>query len=124
MTIRESIKEQEKSIKNRSFKDRFSYFWEYYALKTFALLLGLIVIVAFIVSMATQKEYVFTGMFFGGEAQPSAEEYLNAFGEQASIDPKKHTLTIQTGPDIRMDQQVSTEIYQHMEAFTVDFVGF
>lgn len=118
MTIREAIKAQEKSIKNRSLKERLSFFWEYYALKAFVLLIALITLIAFIISMATKKEYAFTGMFFGAEAQPSAETYLSAFAQTAGINQEDYHLTVQTGPDIHMDQQVSTEIYQSMEAFT------
>ncbi len=118
MTIRESIREQEKSIKKRSFKERFSFFWEYYALKTFALLAAVIVVIAFTVSMVLQKEYAFTGMFFGAVAQPSAEDYLDHFAKTANIDQNDYTLTVQTGPDIQTDQQISTEIYQSMETFS------
>ena len=118
MTIREAIKAQRKSLKNRSLKERISYFWEYYALRTFAGLIALIVLVAFIVTMVTKKEYAFTGMFFGGAVQESSEEYLSVFAKSAGIDEKKYQLSVQAGPDVRMDQMISPEIYQHMEAFT------
>ena len=117
MTIREAIKEQRKSIKNRSLKERFSFFWEYYALKTFALLALVIVVVAFIISMATKKEFALTAMFFGAEATQEADSYLSDFAKAAAIDQKKYELTVQLGPDVQMDQQVSTEIYQSMETF-------
>lgn len=118
MTIRETIKAQAEAMKNRTLKERFSFFWEYYALKTFAALLALIIVVAFIISMATQKQYAFTGVFFGAQSQPGAEDYLTDFAHTANIDLKDYTLTVQTSPDIRMDQQISTEIYQHMETFS------
>lgn len=118
MTIQEAIKAQKKSIKNRSLKERISYFWEYYALKTIALLAALAIAIAFIVSMVTQKEYAFTGVFFGGEAMASSEEYLNTFAESAKIDLEKNQLSVQSSPDIRMNQMISPEIYQYMEAFT------
>ena len=54
-TIREAIKEQRKSIKNRSFKEQFSFFWEYYGIKTICLILAIAILIAFIVSMATKK---------------------------------------------------------------------
>lgn len=117
MTIREAIKAQEKSIKNRSFKERLSFFWEYYALKTFALLAAVIVVVAFIVSIVTNKDYALTCMFFGAEATQTSEDYLSGFVQAADIDPKKYQLSVQMGPDVRMDQQISTEIYQSMETF-------
>lgn len=117
MTIREAVKAQRESIKNRSPKERFSFFWEYYALKTFVALIALIVLVAFIVTMVTKKDYALTGMFFGAEASASSEDYLADFAENAGIDTSENLLTVQFGPDIRMDQQVSTEIYQSMETF-------
>lgn len=118
MTIREAIKEQQKSIKNRSLKERISYFWQYHALKTFALLAAFAVLVAFIVTMATKKEYAFTGMFFGITEKQETETYLSAFARDAGIDEDQYALTVQLGPDVRMDQQISTEIYQSMETFT------
>lgn len=118
MTIREYISKEAKSMKNRTPKEKLSYFWEYYGLKTIALLLALITVVAFIVNMVTKKEYAFTGMFFGAEIQDSAEDYLTAFGESAAIDPKEYALAVQAGPSVNMNQQISTEIYQSMEAFT------
>lgn len=118
MTVHEAIKKQKESIKNRSFKEQLSFFWEYYALKTIALLLAVITVIAFVVSMVTKKEYAFTGFFFGIEAQTSSEDYLSGFARAADIDAKKYDLSVQTGPQIQMDQQISTEIYQHMEAFT------
>lgn len=118
MTIREAIKAQRETIKNRSFKERISYFWEYYALRTFAILVAAVVLIAFIVNMITQKEYAFSGVFFGGTAQASAEEYLVSFAEAAGIDEKKFQFSVQSRPDIHMNQMISPEILQHMEAFT------
>ena len=118
MTIRETIQKQKTAMKNRTLKERLSFFWEYYALKTAALIVALVVILAFVISIITQKEYAFTGVFFGAQSQASSENYLNNFAQEANIDLKNYTLTIQETPEIRMDQQISTEIYQSMETFT------
>lgn len=117
MTIQEAIKEQQKSIKNRSLKEQVSFFWEYYGIKTIGLILAIVMAVSFIVSIATQKSYGFTGVFFGAESQ-SSDSYLEAFGQAAGIDLSKYDLTVQCHPDIRMDQQITPDIYQSMEAFT------
>ena len=122
MTIRETIRAQQKSMKDKSFKEKLAFFWEYYALKTFALLVALAVLIAFIVSMLTQKAYIFTGYFFGADTQ-SSEEFLEAFAQSENIDLKDYALTVQTGPYVRMDQQISTEIYDSMEAFTAMVAG-
>lgn len=118
MTIREAIKQQKKSIKKRTPKEQLSFFWEYYGIRTVCLLLAAVVLIAFIVSMATQKDYAFTGVFFGAQSQPASEDFLNSFAQKANIDLKDYTLSVQTSPDVHMDQQISTEIYQYMETFS------
>ena len=118
MTIREAIKEQQKSIKNRSLKERFSFFLEYYGIKTICLILAAIALIAFIVSMVTKKEYAFTGVFFGAAVQDNSEDYLAQFGQASGIDPEKYEISVQCHLDIQMEQQITPEIYQSMEAFT------
>lgn len=118
MTIREAIKQQIKSIKNRSAKEQFSFFWEYYGLKTIALVIAAAVVIAFLVSMLTQKDYALTGIFFGAVPQDSAEQYLTSFGASAGIDPEKYELSVQCHLDIQMDGAITPEIYTSMETFT------
>lgn len=118
MTIRESIKEQWKSIKNRSLKEKISYFWDYYGIKSICLLLAVIILIAFIVSIATKKEYAFTGVFFGAQPQASAEQYLNDFGDAAGIDASQYELSVQSHLNIQMDQVITQEIYTSMETFS------
>ncbi len=118
MTIREAIREQQKSIKNRSPKEKLSYFWEYHGIKTICLVLALITVIAFIVTQVTQKKSGFSGVFFGVTPQSSSESYLADFAKSAGIDPAKYQITVQESPDIRMDQPITQDIYQSMEAFT------
>ena len=118
MTIREAIAEQLKSIKNRSPKEQLSYFWEYYGIKTICLLLALAMLIGFIVTMATKKEYAFTGVFFGASRQAGSEDYLTQLGLSCGIDTDRYALSVQCHPDIRMDLQLTPEIYDSMQAFT------
>ena len=118
MTIREAIKEQEKSIKNRSFKEQVSFFWEYYGIKTICLILAAALLIAFLVTMITKKEYAFTGVFFGAQSQATSQSYLEEYGKSAGIDLNQYELTMQCHPDIQMQQQITQEIYSSMETFT------
>lgn len=118
MTIREAQKEQRESIKNRSIKEKFSFFWEYYGIKTICLILAMAALIAFVISMTTKKEYAFTGVFFGAVVEESSESYLSQFGQIAGIDPEKYEISVQCHLDIQMDQQITPEIYQSMETFT------
>ena len=118
MTIREAQREQRKSIKNRSAKEKISYFWEYHGIKTICLVLALTALLAFTVNMITKKEYAFTGVFFGAIAEENSEGYLAQFGQASGIDPEKYEISVQCHLDIQMGQQITPEIYQSMEAFT------
>ena len=118
MTIWEAKKEQLKSIKNRSFKEQISYLWDYYGIKAICLLLALITLIAFIVTLATKKDYALTGVFFGAQPQDSTESYLEDFSQFAGIDLDDYELSIQCHPNIHMDQQITQDIYSSMETFT------
>ena len=39
MTIRETIREQWKAMKDKPFKEKLSYFWDYYGIKTICILI-------------------------------------------------------------------------------------
>ena len=118
MTIHEARKEQWESIKDQSMREKLSYFWEYYGIKTICLLLALIVLVAFIISMATKKEFAFTGVFFGAQPQDSCDAYLEDFKQVIQIDQKEYDVSVQCHLDIQMGQMVTQEIYTSMETFT------
>lgn len=118
MTIREAQKQQRESMKDRSFREKLSYFWEYHGIKTIGLLLAVIAVIAFIVTMVTKKDYAFTGIFFGAISQDSADSYLTDFGQSAGIDPNEYALSVQCHPDIQMDQPITQEVHSSMETFS------
>lgn len=118
MTIREARKAQWESIKDKGTQEKLSYFWEYYGIKSICLLLAIIVLIAFVISMATKKDFAFTGIFFGAQPQDSSQSYLEDFKKAADIDPAKYDVSVQCHLDIQMDQTITQEIYTSMETFT------
>lgn len=115
MTIRESIRSQWETIKNRSAKEKLSYLWDYYGIKAICALVALILLIAFVTNMATKKDYAYTGVFFGATQQ--SESFLSDFAKAALIDTEAYDLTVQTYLDIRMDDKITDETYQAMQAF-------
>ena len=117
MTIRETIREQWKAMKDKPFKEKLSYFWDYYGIKTICILIAVAVVISFIVSIVTQKESAYLGVFFGANPTGSSSAFLEEFSQFAQIDRETYDVTIQTSLDIRMDQQVTDETYQAMQSF-------
>lgn len=117
MTIRETIRAQQEAVKNRSAKEKLSYFWDYYGIKAICLLAAVILLLAFIINMATKKEYAYTGVFFGAIEQPQSDSYITGFAQAAQIDTECFDLTVQSYLDIRMDDKITDETYQAMQSF-------
>jgi len=118
MTIRESIKAQWVSVRDKSSKEKLAYFWHYYGFRTIFILCIISLAIFFAVEVITQKEYAYTGIFFGSEAQDSADSYLAEFACREAIDSEEYELTVQSLLDIRLDGQVTEEMYQTIATFT------
>ena len=56
-TLREDTKAEWDKMKDRPFKEKLSYFWEYYKVHTIAAVIGVIFVVALIRSFVTSKDY-------------------------------------------------------------------
>ena len=118
MTIREAIRAEQKSMKDRSPKEKISYFLEYHGIKTACILIAVIVVITFIISAVTRKESGYMGVFFGASVQKSAESYMNSFAQAAGIDTDVYELTVQSYPDIQLDAAITQDVYQTMQGFT------
>ena len=118
MTIREAQKEQRKSIKNRSAKEKLSYFWEYHGIKTICLVIAAAALLSFLIGILTKKDYAFTGVFFGAVPQSASDSYVEQFARDTGIDLSEYQLFVRCHPDVQMEQQITPDIYQSMEAFT------
>ena len=118
MTIWEAHKQQWNAMKNKSFKEKLAYFCQYYGIQTVAILVAVAVVIGLIVSLATKKDYVFNGVFFGAQPQASSDAYLQDFAQSAGIDLTKYNVSIQCHLNIQMGQTLSPEIYTSMEAFS------
>lgn len=117
MFIGKSRKENRKAIKNRSLREKMAYYWEYYGVKGICILLSLVILVVFVFDLAKQKEYAFTGIFFGAEAQPCASQYLEDYAKAASIDMSIYDIAVQCYPSVQVDAKITDEIYDDLETF-------
>ena len=118
MTIRESIRAQWESIKDKNTKEKLAYFWHYYGFRTVLILCIVSLAIFFAVEVITQKEYAYTGIFFGSQKQESADRYMAEFAHREGIDTEEYELTVQSLLDIRLDGQVTEELYQTIATFT------
>lgn len=117
MTIREAIRAEQKSMKNRSFQEKLQYFFEYHALKLGAILLAIVVVICFVVNFVTQKDTGYNAVFFGGWAQPSVDAFMEGFSRHIDLDMENYEVTIQDLPAVRLDNGGEGAAYPTLQSF-------
>ncbi|MCQ2524697.1 MAG: hypothetical protein MJ123_10205 [Lachnospiraceae bacterium] len=92
MALRDEIKEQQKTLKGKSFKYKWEYFLEYYKWATIAVIIAAIAIFSFIKGVVTAKHDAFYAICVNAITMPSSD----AFSEYIEIDTKKEKVVFDT----------------------------
>lgn len=117
MTIRESIRSQWATMKDRPFKEKLKYFWHYYGVWTIVGIFAIICAVSLITTVATKKDPAFNGALFGVSAGQNAHQYLADFIVASQIDPEQYDYSIQLYPAIDLKQPATEETYHAVQHF-------
>ncbi len=92
MPLMDEFKEERAEIKNRSFKEKCSYFWDYYKWHVIGGAIGLFVVVSLIHTILSQKDTAFYAAFLNIGQSLFSEEYKNEFASSIGIDTSKETV--------------------------------
>ena len=93
MPVIDDVREQHAKLKNKGFKYRLSYFWEYYKIHTIAVILGGIFLFSIIKSVIFSKSTVFEAVMINAAGIPNE----TAFSEVLEINQKKETVLFDNG---------------------------
>ena len=98
-TLREDTNEQIKTMKDRSFKDKFEYFWEYYKFHALGIIVGVAVIIAIIRSIVSYREYAISIIMVNPDnivTEELAPEWESDLAEILQINTRKEQIYIDT----------------------------
>lgn len=97
--VRDEIKAQQDKTKNMSFKEKLSYFWDYYKVHTIVAVLVIIFTISFFHTVLTQKDYCFNGLMLNsyGLSDTALEE---SFSEYAQLDTENYECFIDTNSSL------------------------
>lgn len=84
MPVNDEIREQRSKLKGKSFKYKFSYFWEYYRWATLGTIVGIIFVIALVKSIVTSKATAFQAIFINSQCSISTEEFSELIGINTS----------------------------------------
>ncbi len=114
--IHEEIREQQKKLKDRTFREKLSYFWDYYKVHTIVTILVVIVGSIFIRDALNAKEQAFSAIMLNSYGHEYQEMFQNDFAEYADIDLNVYDCVIDTSSTLsyesmsQMDMAVSQKI--------------
>lgn len=103
MTIREYVFQAYREMRNKPFKEKLEYFWEYFKWEFLIGLLVLALLVQGVVSCATRKEDVFAGVFITALYNAEDHGFLQDYNEYSGIDIKKQEALFYTNVLIKAD---------------------
>ena len=96
MSVHEEIREQQKKLKDQSFKAKLEYFWEYYKVHTLVVICVLIFAYMLIHDVLTSKPYGFYAIMLNSGAS-AAQDYLEKeFIEYSEFDSENYECLIDT----------------------------
>ncbi len=101
MPLMDEFKEEREEVKNRSFKERMKYFWDYYKWHVIGTVIGIIVVISLIHTFLSQKETVYYSVFINVAETWDSEDYRKEFETLAGINKKKEAVIFDA--DMRMD---------------------
>ena len=107
-SVMDEIREQHKKMKDKSLKEKFLYFWEYYRVATLVTLVIVFFVGNLIYTIATAKDSVLYAVLVNGYTDMDTEAYMEGFNEYAQINTKKYSTLLE--PNFTLSQD-STDGY-------------
>ena len=107
-SVMDEIREQHKKMKDKSLKEKFQYFWEYYRVATIVTIIIVIFVGNLIYTIATAKDSALYAVLVNGYTDMDTEAYMEGFNEYAQIDTKNYETMLE--PNFTLSQD-STDSY-------------
>ena len=93
MTVSEQIHSQSSKMKDKPFKEKFEYFWEYYKLPVIGIIVGAVIIFSITKAIVTAKDYCFVAMLVNS-ANIDTEKMSESFAGYAGLDLDRYNCYI------------------------------
>lgn len=127
MTISEYINREKDKMKDKSWKERLAYFWDYYKWYILIGLFALVLIGQTVVTKCNQKDAVMKGILIDAVEPLEAPAIVQTFYANNGVDPSKEEIVLDTGFSLNSDlpDVVSTSykmIHARVGAQDTDFV--
>ena len=107
MTIKEYYRKAYKEMRDKPFKEKLEYFWEYFKWEFLIGMLVLILLIQGVVTFVSDKEDVFAGAFITALYNAEEQGFLQDYYEYTGLDTKKQEALFYTNILLKADNSVS-----------------
>lgn len=97
MPLMDEFKEEREEIKNRSLKEKMSYFWDYYKWHVIGGAVGLLVVISLIHTLLTRKDTAYYAAFVNMGETVYSDDYRDGFAAAAGINLDKEAVYFDAG---------------------------
>ena len=96
MPVMDEFREEREAIKQKSFKERFLYFCDYYKWHVIGGVALIAIVISLIHSLATRKDWAFYGAFVNAYQTPDYNAFCEDFAGYADIDLGEYDVLLDT----------------------------
>ena len=96
MPVMDEFREEREAIKQKSLKERFQYFLDYYKWHVIGGVVLIACAISLVHSVATRKEWAFYGAFVNAYQTPQYDAFREDFADRADIDLKEYDVLFDT----------------------------
>lgn len=120
MPVMDEFKEERMAIKQKSPKEKLSYFIDYYKWHTVAVVVLLAAAISMIVHFITQKDRALYVCLINASTFDQTEEYVQRFEEYAGIDTSDYEVTFDTSMHIEVGgtDTITATSFQKLTVYT------
>ncbi len=111
MALHDEIKEQQQKMKDKSFKEKLGYFWEYYRVHTIVGLFVAIVLIWILHDVLTAKPYAVYATLINDQLPEAAEIWQQDFARYAEVDTKKEEVYLDATTRLNLANTSSSSDY-------------
>ena len=135
MSIRDEVKQQQDKMKDKDFKEKWDYFWEYHKFHVLTVVVALIFIISGVKNIITEKNTYLNAILVNSTPTSFEDTIGDDFMESIGVDPKEYACVVDTTAGIDKDNidemtvASSQKIMAHIAAkeldiFSADFNYF
>ncbi|RKM60073.1 hypothetical protein D6856_08290 [Butyrivibrio sp. XB500-5] len=129
MSIYEEIRDQQKKLKDKDFKTKWNYFWDYYKIHVIVGLIALIAIILTVRSFILTKPNAIYAVMLNSGYEVSSQDLENGYMEYADVDRSEYSCLIDASSSFdqthidQMTLATSQKIMANVAAQEMDALG-